>query len=114
MPLMTFPEIFLRYSRHPPLRVAALLRNGRPAGGEHHLTHNVLLTAEEAATTAGHGMREIREEMRSVLGVSPENLSRPLNVDEAFALCERLGIDLVLTLTRAAERTRDHTHEEDK
>lgn len=114
MAFMSFPEIIQRYARHPPLLVAASLRMGRPATRSHHLTSLFLLSAEEAAVSAGTPLRDVRDEMRTVLGAWPENFSRPLTVDEAFSLCDRLGIDPSSILMRAAERAKGQLSEEEK
>lgn len=113
MPFMSFPEIIQRYGRHPPLLVAASLRMGRPATRAHHLTSQFLLAAEAAAVEAGAPLRDVRDEMRTVLGAWPENLSRPLTVDEAFSLCDRLGIDPSSTLMRAAEHAKGQLSEDE-
>lgn len=87
-PGMSFSEIILTYGRTPPVQVMEYLRTGRPAKQRNGIGHEVLMYLEEAGQEAGLSLREIRDEMKTVLGVWPENLSRPLTIDEAFALCD--------------------------
>lgn len=107
MPSMTFPEIIQRYARHPPLLVASHLRMGRPASRTHQLTKVFLVLVEREAISAGTPLREVRLGMRNVIGAWPENLGRALTVDEAFSLCDRLGIDPVGILARTAESAKE-------
>ncbi len=92
VPAMSFAEIILTYARHPPLRIAEALRMGRPSR-KRGIVSAYLLSAIEDAASPAMSLRDIRFEMKRVLGTWPENLSRPLTVDEMFTLCDTFSLD---------------------
>lgn len=101
---MTFAEIILAYGRSPPVQVMEYLRTGRPAKQRNGIGHEVLMLLEERGQQEGRALREIRDEMKTILGVWPENLSRSLTIDEAFALCDIHGLESSGVLLAAKAR----------
>lgn len=104
MPLFSFPEIIHKYARNPPLRVAISMKMGRPSLREHQTTTFFLSAAEEMSLEKGMTIRKIRETMREILDVWPENVSRSLTIDEMISLCDELGIDVARTVTLTRDK----------
>lgn len=112
---MNFAEIILTYARNPPLHMANYLKVGRRSGRGNGAGYYVLLKIEEIATTSGADLKDVRQSMKRVLGVWPENLSRPLTIDEAFTLCDmhKLDISTVLKAGKELFDARNHEQEDD-
>lgn len=112
---LSFSEIILTYARNPPLQVMDYLKMGRRSRRGNGMSHYVLLVIERSAVDAGVSLKDAHESMRKTLGVAPENLSRPLTIDEVFTMCDMhdLEISQVLLESKRQFDARD-TEKEDE
>lgn len=85
---------------------------GRPSLREHQTTTFFLAAAEEISLEKGITVRRIREIMREILDVWPENVSRSLTIDEMMSLCDELDIDVAHAVTLTRDKARKALLEE--
>ena len=105
MSTMSFAEMMATYGKDLPITVARSMRIGRKSRRNNWMTYEALRIMEEMSIRKGSNMRTTRDDMLRVLGVYPENLSRPLTIDEALILCDTLGIESENVLSELKKRS---------